>query len=336
VSSNVYICYTLMHVYISILKTINNSESENILVITDHIDNYSELHNRLLNSRIFNDIKIVKDKEITKEFNENRFKFLFFKPNIKSFFKKNVEFDSYIKNLGSDIQVNIFLDEPRFSQYLILSRNNVNLIEDGYGLYSIEKTNRKSLFKALLGIPKTKGKDKRVKTIEATKPGELNKKLRKKANHLNLEALQEGLTESQKSAVIKMFLKDDININVSQNLLLLTQPFSEDQCITEKAKIDLYKKVIKNYGTGYNIFIKAHPREKTIYSYSVEEDITEIQSDFPIEMLNLMPFLNFEKVITINSSAINNLIFISNKIELGLDYDEELAEGFSKIFNVII
>jgi|GEM_PF-766067 len=333
-SANIYVCYTVMHLYISILKIFNSPVHKNILVITDHINNY-EYFVRILNkTKLFDQILLIEDIKLSEKFNRNKANFIFFNKKIQQFFDKEVRLGQILNDIGKINNVYIFLDETRTSQYLMFKNYNLVLVEDGIGLYSIEKLTLKRVAKLFLGIPKTHGKDKRVKVIEATNPDKLINSIKDKAIQLNIEELQKNLNKEQKAILLDIFFSNKLDIENKKNILILTQPFSEDNCISEVEKIKMYSTIIERYINDYNVYIKPHPREITDYIKVIPHNIIEIERNFPIELFNIVPNLDFNKVITINSSAINNLNCAHEKIELGIDYNKELSIGYHKRFGI--
>jgi hypothetical protein len=312
---------------------------KNILVITDHINEYKYFVEVLNKTKIFDQILIVEDRKLSERFNSKRTNFIFFQKKIKQFFDKETRLGQVLNDAGKINSIYIFLDETRTSQYLMFTDHNVVLVEDGSGLYSIEKLNLKRIVKGFLGIPRTRGKDKRVNVIEATKPDKLISSIRHKAILLNIADLQKNINKEQKDILMNIFFSskfssNKINDEKKRKVLLLTQPFSEDNCINEELKIKIYNSIIEQYINDYSVYIKPHPREITDYKKVISHNIIEIQRNFPIELFNIIPNLVFDKIISINSSAVNNLYCAYEKIQLGIDYNKELSVGYYNSFRI--
>tara|TARA_B100001939_G_scaffold324518_1_gene316594 strand:- start:4738 stop:5658 length:921 start_codon:yes stop_codon:yes gene_type:complete len=227
-----------------------------------------------------------------------------------------------------DSEINIFSWLGYLSGYFIVSfpNNNITLIEDGersyiarLGLGKILK--RKYLYRSYIG----EGVDEAVNCIQVQRPGELPSRIRDKAKKLNLKHLSNKLSENQIEKIFRIFGLPKFDLNKIKNgVLLITQPLSEDGFISEKEKLDLYKKIIDENIFGKPIFLKPHPREETNYNEVFQENINYIPRAFPLEIFNLQSSIKFQVGITIWSSSIKNLECVKEKIFLGVEYDSRL------------
>ena len=91
----------------------------------------------------------------------------------------------------------------------------------------------------------------------------------------------------------------DLNTASSRSVVLITQPLSEDNMMTESDKIELYSRIVNNYGAE-NVVVKPHPREKTNWS-DVFPDMPIISRQIPVELLTKLVSLN--RVATFFSTA---------------------------------
>ena len=169
------------------------------------------------------------------------------------------------------------------------------------------------------------GVDEAVNCIQVQRPGELPSRIRDKAKKLNLKHLSNKLSENQIEKIFRIFGLPKFDLNKIKNgVLLITQPLSEDGFISEKEKLDLYKKIIDENTFGKPIFLKPHPREETNYNEVFQENINYIPRAFPLEIFNLQSSIKFQVGITIWSSSIKNLECVKEKIFLGVEYDSRL------------
>lgn len=131
--------------------------------------------------------------------------------------------------------------------------------------------------------------------------------------------------------VFKISSKSFENLKVEKNkVLLLTQPLSEDKIITEKEKIDIYREILLKENEK-NIYIKAHPREKTNYKEVFKEfNINIIENSFPIEICLLLD-IKFEKVITLFSTGALSFKGKSEVEFIGTEKYLKLYEKFGKV-----
>lgn len=111
------------------------------------------------------------------------------------------------------------------------------------------------------------------------------------------------------------------------HILLLTQPLSEDGYITEREKINIYSKIIKdNYK---NILIKPHPRELTNYQ-NYFKNIILLDKDIPIELYSLLG-MKFYKVVSLFSTSVFNSFMECDREVLGTVENKKLELEFGKI-----
>jgi hypothetical protein len=120
---------------------------------------------------------------------------------------------------------------------------NVYLIEDGLGLYRKKKNTIKELVKNLiLGVPKSFGYDKKISKVEATNPSLLPQKIRDKSHKLDLNALTNKLTKTEKEILSDTFIGNISSLDINNKVLILTGPYSEEGIITEEYKVKIYTK----------------------------------------------------------------------------------------------
>ena len=132
------------------------------------------------------------------------------------------------------------------------------------------------------------------------------------------EDIINSINKAQKRIIKKIFLPY-VNIELLNDKdLIITQPLYIDNFLdSENDQILLYKNIIRKYCNNGAV-IKVHPRDKIDYSSFKEEYV--IRDKFPIEVLNYISDIKFNKVITISSTAINQINNCKEKIILGWDY----------------
>lgn len=329
-ANNVYVCGTLYHIYISILKNnVRENEGDNsLLIVTDFTPNLEVIAEKLVANGFFSEylyVPFFKIRDLLRT--EGGFFMQHIRRNkyVIEYVENNSEIKSrydFIKNSN----INLFSRLSLSSVYFLVrfKDNNFRQIEDGLGNYYSHVSNLKAFKrKFILNTPQGEGRDPQVKTIEVQQPERLPQIVRHKGVKLDLKGLVNSLSQEKKQKIFNIFAQDNtLNLNCSNKLILITQPFSEDKKFTEEYKIALYNKILNDYASGYNIFIKAHPREKTIYKGKFDLEIQEIPHNFPLEILNFYPDIIFEKGITIFSGALNNLDNVKERIFLGMDYDK--------------
>lgn len=329
---NVYLCYTVMHVYVSILKTWNSSDCINVLVLTDHINGVSKLHRKVANLHLFDKIISVPEKEIQGEYFKKNVDFFFYNKKLTSIYNDKYKINKFLNDFNKrDIHIYTFLDQTRISQYFIINYFNIYLIEDGLSLYRRSVNPVKEFLKYIVfKVPKSYGYDRRVKRIEATSPDKLPIKVKGKAARLNLDLLVQNISPRQKDILVKLFIGEINNISKETKNLVLTGPYSDENIISEEYQIKLYTKIINQFKEDATIYFKPHPRDTIKYQFNKDMDVVILESNFPIEILDILIEAPFRKTIALDSSSINNLNCSNEKINLGLDYDSYLYEQYHR------
>ena len=204
----------------------------------------------------------------------------------------------FIKQTEIYGQDNLLITSP------LIGKQKMNLIEDGLANYTrLPKERKHKLFKRIIGGPlmaqETLGYSTCVKRIYMTGMAPIPDTLKPKAILINLEELWDKSSVEKKNSIISCFnLTNSIIDNFRKcNSVLITQPLSEDNVITEEEKTELYRQIIKDK----NIAIKPHPRERTNYKKCFPQ-AQILESHVPIELLSLIG-VRFTDIYTIFSTA---------------------------------
>lgn len=329
--NQVYVCSSYFHVFVSILKIIDQRRAgvKSLIIINDHIPDMINLIPRLRQAGYFDHHILVpfysaktKQKKgyhfLSNLFNRNRNTIR----TVDSLSDIHL-YDSFIR----DSQINIFNNQGFAYVYFLLKYNNnyIRLIEDGMGNYFKLISNGKAFRrKYITRTPIGAGYDKGVKEIQVKFPERIDKRLQPKATLLDLTYFQNAVSEEDREKILRVFMNDvSINFEGDKKLLLITQPLSEDKHLDEPGKLKLYNTLLEPY-KDFTIFLKPHPRELTDYKKNLKYPFYEIPRGFPLEMFNLLNGLNFEVGITVYSSAIHNVTCIDKKVSLGKEYLDTL------------
>ena len=242
-------------------------------------------------------------------------------------------------------------DHVSYGQFFL---NNFNgkmiLLEDGTMNYNekilLEEKNRKlkkikiNHFIKKVIIEKRKkeyrrfGLSEKIQEIYLTGLLPIPDLIKNKVKIINISDEWEKLSKKDKEEILGVFKissKSFENLKMEENkVLLLTQPLSEDKIVTEKEKIDIYREILLKENRK-NIYIKAHPREKTNYKEVFKEfNINIIENSFPIEICLLLD-IKFEKVITLFSTGALSFKGKSEVEFIGTEKYLKLYEKFGKI-----
>lgn len=190
-----------------------------------------------------------------------------------------------------------------------------SIIEDGVGNYAPLPEFKefspipKFIFNKLFGKYIRKpidgfGTHPKIKHIYLTKNQGYVKHIESKVITKGLDELTNSIDKNQKDKILKIYNADTIINSIDENdILLLTEPFTECLELTIEEEIEIYKDIISKYNPN-QIIIKPHPGERKDYS-KYFPDIRIITTPFPLELFDLMD-VKFKKIITIESSAALN------------------------------
>lgn len=223
----------------------------------------------------------------------------------------NYHYRRFFWNIFSYLNIkNTFYGNDDLKISSFFRRNNFYILEDGVINYNysnqLEKTLFKKIFKRVLMLQfknyKSFGIEKNIQKIYLTGLGPIPKEIEHKVEIINLKELWDKKTLEEQNEILEIFsfdlyIKEKIN---GRDMILFTQPLSEDKILTEEEKIEIYSKIIKKYPKD-RLVIKTHPREKTDYKNIFKEYLV-LDNPFPFEILNLLD-VKFTKAITLFSTA---------------------------------
>lgn len=216
----------------------------------------------------------------------------------------------------------------------------INLIEDGtvnYVLKTKKDTFLKKIKKKILLAPinyKTHGLSKRVKKIYLTGLAPIPKEIVHKVELINLKELWDKKSFGEQREILDIF-SFDLNIKESikgRDIILFTQPLSEDGIITEDEKIEIYLKIANKYPHD-RLIIKTHPREKTNYKEIFSDNLV-LDNPFPFEILNLLD-VKFNKAVTLFSTA---ALGLGENVEVdfyGTEVNQKILNYFGSRDNIM-
>ena len=162
------------------------------------------------------------------------------------------------------------------------------------------------------------GTHKNIKKVYLTK-NKFPEIIKSKVEVINIKELWNKKTETEKNKILKVFNTQNLINNIKDNqILLLTQCFSEDDLLPFNEEIKIYKELIENQENS-NIIIKTHPREQKDYS-KIFQNMTIIDKPFPLELLKCAD-IKINKVITVSSTAALNFM---DECEIEI-YDRETS-----------
>ena len=198
-----------------------------------------------------------------------------------------------------------FSDQDVVTRYFIKNKKNIDLYEHGSVNYQENFDDLTQKIKSkIFGMEKPYGRNKYIKNIYLRGTGKIPKDIEDKVVLIDIEYLWSLIEKESEDRIFEIFGLDSEEIKKvrSKEIILFTQPFSEDNVLSEKEKIELYKHIIENYNIE-KLLIKSHPREKTNYKKEFPK-ITVIDQRIPSELL-LFTKANFSRVVTVFSTSIS-------------------------------
>jgi len=321
--NQVYVCCSTFHIYISILEAYKYKKMghESILIfIIDKINDAENLIPVLKNIEVFDDIVPIKGYSITDRMKKKIgfFNYMFNRAQslVNLFEEENPELVKY-KDFIEHSELNLF-EVNRTRAYFIIKYPKIfmRMHEDGYGAYS-QKLSPIRIFnrKYITRFPLLKGHDEEVKEFKVQHPEKIfDKALKSKAKKMDLDALQDALSKEEKNKIVSSFLGENTIEESHNRALIVTQPLSEIGKMSEQKKVDIYSSMVEDAKTsGFNVYLKMHPRELTDYKSIFGNTIKMIPKLFPLEIFNLSSDFSFKKGYTISSTALGNLKYVEKK-----------------------
>lgn len=270
--------------------------------------------------------------------------------------KATSKFDSMIQRMKMYSFMKKFVREKKLENLIVyggdhltgagyfIKNHEFRVIEDGiinyYAMFDVDKQidRESSLVKTLkyatyLYYPY--GFSDSITKIYLTKEADVPAKLKNKVETISLKHLWDSSSDEKKAEILKVF---GLNKNLLQELsqkenILLTQPFSEDNIITEDEKCEMYKNIMKNYDESTTV-IKTHPREKTDYRALFPKAVI-LDKPFPFELFSFLD-ANFKRAITLFSTSVMNLGENKNGEKIQIDFygtkiNDKIFERFGDV-----
>lgn len=313
----VFICSTYYHLLIAICK-IKITDDNTILVFTDIFKD-----NRIIDNMNNNELNIKIERKV--EYIYKNKGVFFSNSKEKSFFE---QFD----------RIFIFNDNTYIGHFLHRSKLRYHLVEDGYNYFSYFKrenyTIKRLLKKCLKNIPLPRGNSKYCQSIEVNDISVVPKDERyHKFKEVPRKDLFNNISEERKQLILRVFDVEELSEVAEKSVLILTQPLSIDGLMNSDDKqYGFYKKICDKYlSEGYEVYLKPHPRDAVTYEKMNGAKL--IAQSVPMELIEMVSNVKFERIITHSSTAINFLTCGKEK-EVFFDfntreYDEKLLEKYN-------
>lgn len=226
------------------------------------------------------------------------------------------------------------IDQGIFNQSII-GNNFYTLIEDGIGDYNMSRETKVRRYESLkqLLFGKISGHDfgnndfckKIILTLEPT-----NSFLKSKGEKIDIYKLWRESPLRKKEIILSKFniSHSDLEELQSRKIIVLTQPLSEDNIITEEEKIELYRELLKNE-SHKDIVIKIHPRERTDYNKWFP-DVLVFDKRVPMQLFNIIG-LHFTKAMTLCSTSVTGFGKDTQVVFAGTEIHENIVKAYGHI-----
>lgn len=327
-------CSTYYHVLIAIIRTISENHKWD-LFLTDYISDREKLARRIAAQSIFHRVIIspdITEYQLARRINN----LLFLHSRNRKYLEKQIPLD-----LTEYSEIAIFHDDTWMSHYLKDCKIPYILLEDALDsfryidqspfAYMLPSPTFKYHLKKFLGVGyRFFQESKYVQKIEVNCRTGLKIRSDERVVERPRKPMFDVLTQNQKEKLLAIFLDKPFEINAQSGTLLLTQPLYADRMVSSlDEQREIYWHVIKKRIPGDEpLYIKPHPRDCCDYP---EKGCVLLNRYFPVEILNYIEGLHFQRVITFFSAAARTLEIADEKICIGL---EELRKIQEEIRNV--
>ncbi len=336
----IYVCHTLYHVYVTLLKEYNLKQTawgQAEIALSTMSKEFGGLKERLEETGMFRQVHTFVEKKDS-EFPElEKYKkphnnVLWHMVNRIIFTKKFPKLmESYVNiDFARYRDIYVYCDWDPIGHYLSYKKIYYHALEDGLdclkNLDGARYENRGHFgLKAFLAskniIFMQNGYGKYCLDMEINDRSVLKYDY-KKYKEVPRKPLEKNLTPEQKQVILQTFMPDAKEVIASLGekakggcVLFLTQPHPRDPKIRER----ICRDIISDYCGGYHVVIKPHPRDIVDYA-ALCPDCTVIKGKFPIEVLNFIEGVRFKKAISIVTTALDTLDFADEKLNLGQSF----------------
>lgn len=344
-TKRIYICHTFYHVYISCLKELNLPKEEQgnaDLLLSSLSNDFGNLKERAESSGLFGRVLPYEEKAESyfpqlKKYHKDRGNlFLNMLARIrftKLFGKLQAPFVPV--DLKKYEAVYVFCDSDPIGYYLNAYKIPYHALEDGLDCiryYDTARYDNRGHFelkawmasKNLIFIQNGYAKyciDMEVNNISVL-PYPCPKYIEKPR-----EELTDGLSEEDKRILVSVFMENLAQLENQlarcpkdePRVLLLSEPLCDMQ-----TRERIFKDIIRDYCKDSVVLIKPHPRDSLDYKKIFADHIV-IEGKFPMEILNFIPGLTFDKVVSVFTVP-DAIKFAGEIVFLGEDFMDKYED----------
>ena len=327
-----YVIDSVYHIYVTILLSYKNYQEGKktvLIIIEEETPNIAIYADSLRSLKTFEAVFCIRARAAIRVLRKHtsRTKYMFKRSKtLASLFEI---INPHIKDhhdyiLNSDINMFHMIASKAYF-FIKYPKNNFRMIEEGIGTYTKKARKFRRFKRKLMGFPELMGYDHQVSEILVQEPKKMiDPILRSKSITLDLNTLLANLSDSDKKDVVACFKLAELDIySEKKKAVILTQPMiNAGFDVTPEKMIAIYREMIEGAKSrGMEVYLKLHPREEIDYEVVFKNDDVKIISKIlPIEILNMDNSIYFNEAHTICSGAIDNLMHVGFRNNLGIDY----------------
>lgn len=357
--SRIYVCHTFYHVYVAALKEMKlvrempaNAYRKADIALSSVSTDFERLGDRLAKAEIFQEVIALDEKredffpELAK-YRKNYSNVLKHMLNRMIFTKKLAKCECpYMEviDFAAYEDIYVFCDSDPIGYYLNYRHLYYHAVEDGldclknlddayvanHGHFRLKTWfSRHNLIFIMNGWGKycldMEINDRSVVPTDCPRFVEVPRK-----------PLEQALTPVQKRQMIEAFIED------SDALIQQLRPSREGEefaCfLTEPHPVDVEARkrvcldVLAQYCQGYRVLIKPHPRDTIDYE-ALCPDAVVLRGRFPVEVLNFFEGLRIKRAVSILTTAMNNMDFVEEKLNLGASFWDAYEDPEKHAYN---
>lgn len=343
----IYICHTFYHVYVACLKELNLPENggnvmrgQASLMLSSLSNDFGDLKERAEKSGLFEEV--IPYEEKGEDFFPELSRYHKDRGNILLNMIARIKYTRRMGKLQAPFvpvdlrkyqDIYVFCDSDPIGYYLNVHKIYYHALEDGLDCiryYDTARYDNRGHFglKAWMAernfIFIQNGYAKYCLDMEVNDISVLKYPC-KKYREVSRRGLAEGLGEKEKEMLVSIFVADREKLEKKlsygpgheHKVLILSEPLCD-----LKTRERIFRDIIAEYGCiegqKVQVLIKPHPRDALDYEKLFAEYIV-LDGKFPMEILNYIKDLVFDRVITV-FTVTDAILFAKEKIFLGEDF----------------
>ncbi len=351
----IYICHTYYHAYISFLKELalpKEKQGGATLMLSTMSNRFESFGERAKKTGLFEEVLLFDEKR--EDFFPELASYRQDRGNLVANLIQRIRFTKrYAKLEAPFVPVNlreygdiyVFCDSDPIGFYLNQNRIPYHAVEDGLNClvhFDAARCDNRGHFglKAFLSekcnlIFVQNGYGKYCLDMEVNDIADITMPC-KKYIELPRKQLTSRLTKEDVEVLMQAFVRDpeflqqkikECNAGTGKKILILTDPVCELD-----VREQVFRDIIDVYEKEGQIFLKPHPRDLLDYGEKFPE-YPMFDATMPMEMLNFVPDLHFDKVVTVFTD-LKGIEFADSCIRLGDSFMDKYEKAEKHGFNL--